>query len=120
MSFTMSDKTIPIVAGDTEEYGDPANPDHYWYCKSYSPYENVREIEYPNLLATSAMNDPRVPFWEPVKWIARLRDKSKGGGVLLLRTEMNQGHLGVFARYDSLRHEAFKMAFILDSFGISK
>ncbi|MBE0518829.1 MAG: S9 family peptidase [Thermoplasmata archaeon] len=117
---TMLDKTIPLVAGDSEEYGDPAIPEQYWYCKSFSPYENVEEKEHPNLLVTSAMNDPRVPFWEPVKWIARLRDRNKGSNVMLLRTGMNQGHMRVSARYDALRHDAFKMAFILDTLGISE
>ena len=115
---TMLDKSIPLVIGDSEEYGDPAIPEQYWYCKSFSPYENVAEREYPDLLVKSAMNDPRVPFWEPVKWVARLRDRSRGSNIILLRTEMNQGHLGVSARYDALGYDATKLAFIFDRLGI--
>ena len=110
---TMMDQSLPFVTGDYEELGDINEPDVYSYCRSYSPYENIRKVEYPHVLATSGMNDPRVPFWEPVKFVAKLRDHAVGDNVILLRTRLVEGHMGVSARYDALRDTAFKLAFIM-------
>ncbi|MDH3365665.1 MAG: S9 family peptidase [Thermoplasmata archaeon] len=112
--FTMADKSIPLVIGEYEEYGDMAFREVYEYCKSYSPYENVEAVKYPDMLVTSGMNDPRVPFWEPIKWVARLRDRGVGDSMILLRTNMTQGHHGASARYDAIEYNAFRLAFIID------
>ena len=109
---TMIDQTIPLVIGEYEEYGDINDPEVYSYCKSYSPYENIRNVSYPNVLVTSAMNDPRVPFWEPVKWIAKLREHTIENSLILLRTNLMEGHMGALARYDALRSKAFVLAFL--------
>ena len=110
---TMLDKTIPLVIGEYEEYGDIYDPKVYAYCKSYSPYENVRAVRYPKLLVTSGMNDPRVPFWEPVKWVARMRDISSKENTIVLRTKLSEGHRGSYARYDTIGEEALKLAFVV-------
>jgi oligopeptidase B len=111
---TMIDQSIPLVTGEYEEYGDINEPEVYSYCKSYSPYENVEAVEYPDMLVTSGMNDPRVPFWEPVKWVARLRDRGVGDSMILLRTNITQGHHGASARYEAIEYNALKLAFIID------
>lgn len=111
---TMLDKTIPLVVGEYEEYGDIYEVEVYEYCKSYSPYENVRPVRYPNLLVTAALSDSRVPFWEPAKLVAKMRDRSAADNLILLRTKILGGHSEPFARYDSAREEALKLAFIID------
>ncbi|UCE91733.1 MAG: S9 family peptidase [Methanobacteriota archaeon] len=111
---TMLDESIPLVIGEYEEYGDLHEPEVYEYCKSYSPYENVRPVRYPKLFVTSGMNDPRVPFWEPIKWVARIRDIGAEENTIMLRTKMSEGHHGSHARYDSMKEEALKLAFIAE------
>ncbi len=111
---TQLDKTIPLVIGEYEEYGDIYDKEVYDYCKSYSPYENVRPVKYPKLLVTSGMNDPRVPFWEPVKWVARMRDIGAEDNTIMLRTKLSEGHRGSYARYDTIGEEALKLAFVVD------
>jgi len=111
---TMIDQSIPLVTGEYEEYGDINEPEVYSYCKSYSPYENVEAVEYPDMLVTSGMNDPRVPFWEPVKWVARLRDCGVGDSMILLRTNMTQGHHGASARYEAIEYNALRLAFMIE------
>ena len=112
---TMMDQTIPLVTGEYEEYGDINEPEVYSYCRSYSPYDNIRRQEYPNILVTTAMNDPRVAFWEPVKWIAKLREHATGESLILLRTARVGGHMEQHARYDALRSRAFKLAFLVST-----
>jgi oligopeptidase B len=86
--------------------------------KSYSPYDNVHAVDYPSIYATAGLNDPRVGFWEPAKWVAKLRATKTGDNPLLLRTEMGAGHQGPSGRYDSWRDEARVQAFILGSVGV--
>jgi oligopeptidase B len=117
---TQLDPTIPLVPGETEEWGDPTIEEHYWYQKTYSPYDNVEPKDYPSILVTTGMNDPRVPYWEPVKWVARLRANKTDSNPLLLRTRLVQGHRGSSGRYDHARDAAFLMAFILHSLGIDE
>ena len=86
----------------------------YTYIKSYSPYDNVRSTEYPALLVTGGLHDPRVQYWEPAKWVARLRVTKTDDRLLVLKTEMDSGHSGPSGRYDAWRDEAFVLAFVLD------
>ncbi len=117
---TQLDPTIPLVPGEYEEWGNPMTAEHYSYQKSYSPYDNVAAREYPRALFTAGMNDPRVAYWEPIKMVAKLRELKTDDNLLLLVTNLKQGHGGGSGRYDSIRQEAFAHAFILDSVGISE
>lgn len=111
---TMSDATLPLTANEWEEWGDPREEPYASYMLGYSPYDNTHEAEYPALYVTAGLNDPRVSFHEPAKWVARLR--SVGAGVdrpLLLRTEMGAGHGGPSGRYDAWRDEARTLTFLL-------
>ena len=118
---TMLDASLPLTVGEWEEWGDPASsPTIYRLMKAYSPYDNVRSTNpdgsprrYPDLLATGGLNDPRVGFWEPTKWVLALRDANPEN-VAYLKTEMGAGHGGPSGRYDAWRDEAEVVAFILD------
>ncbi len=110
---TMMDPTIPLTTSEYDEWGDPADPEEYRYMLSYSPYDNVREAEYPAILATAGFNDSQVGYWEPAKWVARLRDRLTGGGPVLLYTEMGYGHGGASGRFEWLRLRAMEYAFLL-------
>jgi oligopeptidase B len=111
---TMSDESLPLTVTEWEEWGNPRDdPEAYSYMKSYSPYDNVRPVEYPSVYVTAGLNDPRVGFWEPAKWVAKLRANKTDGNPLLLRTEMGAGHQGPSGRYDAWRDEARVQAFIL-------
>jgi oligopeptidase B len=88
--------------------------------KTYSPYDNVQAKEYPNMLITAGLNDPRVQYWEPAKWTARLRALKTDDNVLLLKTNMGAGHFGQSGRYDYLREVAFEYAFLFDILGIKE
>ncbi|HET8622110.1 MAG TPA: prolyl oligopeptidase family serine peptidase, partial [Gemmatimonadales bacterium] len=96
----------------------PSDPDAYAYIKSYSPYDNIEAKAYPHMLVTAGLNDPRVAYWEPAKWTARLRARKTDGNRLLLKTHMGAGHAGASGRYDSMQEIAFKYAFILDTLGV--
>jgi oligopeptidase B len=91
----------------------------YDYIKSYAPCDNVTAQDYPALLVTAGLNDPRVQYWEPAKWVAKLRATATGAAPLFLKTELGAGHHGPSGRYESWREEAFVLAFILDQMGIS-
>ena len=111
---TMLDSTIPLTVTEYEEWGNPNDSQFYYYMKSYSPYDNVTAQEYPQLLIQAGLNDPRVQYWEPAKWCARLRATKRGDDLLLLKTNMGAGHGGASGRYDFLKEIAFEMAFIFD------
>jgi oligopeptidase B len=111
---TMLDDKLPLTVGEFEEWGNPAELAFYEYMKSYSPYDNVRAAEYPALLVTTGLNDPSVSYWEPAKWVAKLRSMKRGDRTLLLQTEMRSGHSGPSGRYESWREEAFITAFVLE------
>jgi oligopeptidase B len=117
---TQMDPTIPLVVGEWDEWGNPSIPEHYWYQKSYSPYDRIEQREYPRALFTAGMNDPRVQYWEPAKMVAKLRELKTDDNTLLLLTSLHEGHRGGSGRYDSLREEAFALAFMMDSVGISE
>ena len=111
---TMLDATLPLTVIEYDEWGNPNEAEFYHYIRGYSPYENVAAADYPNILVTAGLNDPRVAYWEPAKWTARLRARKTDGNRLLLRTNMGAGHGGASGRYDYLREVAFKFAFLLD------
>ncbi len=114
---TMLDETIPLTVIEYDEWGNPNNEQYYHYLKSYSPYDNVATMDYPHLLVTAGLNDPRVQYWEPAKWVARLRITKTDDNRLLLKTNMGSGHFGATGRFDYLKEVAFEYAFILDILG---
>ena len=121
---TMLDPTLPLTVIEREEWGDPiADAEAFGWIQGYSPYENVGEHAYPAILATAGLNDPRVGYHEPTKWVARLRDRSPdAAGVdrpVLLKVEMGAGHGGPSGRYESWKDEAFVLAFVLDALGVA-
>lgn len=111
---TMLDPSIPLTVIEFEEWGDPKNKTHYDYMMTYSPYDNVTAKDFPNVLVTAGLNDPRVQYWEPAKWTAKLRALKTDDNRLLLKTNMGAGHGGASGRYDALKERAFDYAFILD------
>ncbi|MFQ6674699.1 MAG: prolyl oligopeptidase family serine peptidase, partial [Fidelibacterota bacterium] len=117
---TMLDPDIPLTVIEYEEWGNPNEKEYYDTIKSYSPYDNVQSKDYPNMLITAGLNDPRVQVWEPAKWTARLRALKTDDNILLLKTEMGAGHFGPSGRYDYLRKMAFRYAFILDVLGMTE
>jgi oligopeptidase B len=114
---TMLDASIPLTVTEWEEWGDPRDPAAYEYMKSYSPYDNVSEQAYPALYVTSGLHDPRVQYWEPAKWVAKLRTHSTSDAPILLRTEMGAGHGGPSGRYDAWKDEAQVLAFVCQAVG---
>lgn len=114
---SMLDDTLPLTVAEYEEWGDPNDRRFYDYLKSYSPVDNVRAQAYPHLLITAGLNDPRVGFWEPAKWCAKLRATKTDGRVLLLKVNMGAGHQGASGRYDFLKEKALEYAFMLDRVG---
>jgi len=111
---TMLDASIPLTAQEWEQWGNPAKKAEYDYMRTYSPYDNVEEKAYPRLLITSGLNDSRVAYWEPTKWVARLRAKAVGSNPILLKMNMGAGHGGSSGRYERLKETAFRYAFIVD------
>lgn len=110
---TMLDPSLPLTVHEYEEWGSPEEPKFYEYMKSYAPYENVAKVEYPEMLVTAGLNDPRVSYWEPAKWVQRLREHNTGNSTILLKTEMGAGHMGPSGRYDAWKDEAFVYAWML-------
>jgi oligopeptidase B len=115
---TMFDTSLPLTTFEFEEWGDPRDPAFYQVIASYSPVDNVRALPYPAILATAGLNDPRVPYWEAAKWIAKLRLHSTSSQPLLLKTNLDSGHSGASGRYDYLRETAFEQAFLLHMLGL--
>jgi oligopeptidase B len=115
---TMLDASLPLTVIEYDEWGNPNEPQAYAYMRSYSPYENIEARRYPPLLVTAGLNDPRVAYWEPAKFTAKLRATKTDGNRLLLRTNMGAGHGGASGRFDLLREVAFKYAFLLDVLGV--
>ena len=111
---TMLDPSLPLTVHEYEEWGNPEDPQYYAYMKSYSPYDNVTKASYPTMLVTAGLNDPRVSYWEPAKWVQKLRQNNLGESTVVLKTEMGAGHGGPSGRYDSWKDEAFVYAFILE------
>jgi oligopeptidase B len=116
---TMLDASIPLTAQEWEQWGNPAKPDDYAYMRRYSPYDNVARQRYPKLLVMSGVNDSRVAFWEPAKWVAKLREYKTDKNPLMLHMLMGAGHGGSSGRYDRYKEIAFRYAFMLDAVGAS-
>lgn len=113
---TILDDSLPLTVTEWEEWGNPVeDPAVYDYMKSYSPYDNVAPTDHPTILATAGLNDPRVSYWEPAKWVQKLRATSTSTTPIYLKTEMGAGHQGPSGRYDAWKDEAFVFAFILDA-----
>jgi oligopeptidase B len=114
---TMLDPTIPLVVIEYDEWGNPADKTVYDYMKTYSPYDNVG-TRYPHMLVTAGLHDPRVPYWEPAKWVAKMRAHKTDTTMLLLQTNMDAGHGGASGRYDALHELAFEYAFVFEVVGL--
>lgn len=114
---TMLDESIPLTTGEFDEWGNPKEKQYYDYIKSYSPYDNVEAKDYPNMLVTTGLHDSQVQYWEPAKWVAKLRELKTNDNLLLLQTEMEFGHSGASGRFESLKEVAQEFAFIIDLAG---
>ncbi|MDR1517479.1 MAG: S9 family peptidase [Dysgonamonadaceae bacterium] len=115
---TMLDDTLPLTTGEYEEWGNPNEEEYYNYMFSYSPYDNIRPKNYPNILVTGGINDSQVLFHEPAKYVAKLRAVKTGNNLLILRMNMDSGHGGATGRYDGIKDTAFDFAFVLNRVGI--
>lgn len=116
---TMADPSIPLTTPEWEQWGNPNQEEHYKYMKQYSPYDNIRETEYPNALILAGLNDPRVQYWEPAKFVAKLRHyKKENNNLLLLKTEMDEGHFGGSDRYKYMKELAFSYIFVLKTYNM--
>ena len=111
---TMLDESIPLTTAEYDEWGNPDDKEYYEYIKSYSPYDNVKKQEYPNLLITTGLHDSQVQYWEPAKWVAKLRDYKTNDKLLLLDINMDTGHGGASGRFESLKEITEDYAFLLD------
>lgn len=116
---TMLDESIPLTTGEYDEWGNPNVEEYYHYIKSYSPYDNVEEKDYPPMLVTTGLHDSQVQYWEPAKWVAKLRDMKTDQNPLLLYTNMSTGHSGAAGRFERHRETARNYAFLLDLAGIT-
>ena len=117
---TMLDDSIPLTTGEYDEWGNPNKEIYYNYMKSYSPYDNVQQINYPNLLVTTGLHDSQVQYWEPAKWVAKLRDQKTDKNLLLLKTDMDAGHGGASGRFEALKEVALEYAFLFYLEGINQ
>jgi len=117
---TMLDESIPLTTNEFDEWGNPKNEDAYKYMKSYSPYENVEKKAYPNMLVITGLHDSQVQYFEPAKWVAKLRADKTDSNVLMLHTNMDYGHGGASGRFDYLKEEALNYAFLFSLEGIEK
>ncbi len=117
---TMLDESIPLTTNEFDEWGNPKNKDAYFYMKSYSPYENVEKKNYPNILVTTGLHDSQVQYFEPAKWVAKLREMKTDKNLLLMKTNMEYGHGGASGRFDYLKEVALNYAFLFKLEGINK
>ncbi len=111
---TILDESLPLSITEREEWGDPTMKELYDYIKSYSPYDNVQSVEFPAMFVTAGLNDPRVGYWEPAKWVAKIRSRKLGSRPIVLKTEMHSGHGGKSAKHESLRETAEEFAFVIN------
>ena len=117
---TMLDENIPLTTGEFDEWGNPKDKEYYEYIKSYSPYDNVVAKDYPNMLVTTGLHDSQVQYWEPAKWVAKLRELKTDNNTLLLYTNMDAGHGGQSGRFRRYKETALEYAFLLDLAGINE
>ena len=111
---TMLDDSIPLTTGEYDEWGNPNEKEYYEYIKSYSPYDNVSRQEYPNILVTTGLHDSQVQYFEPAKWVAKLRELKLGNNILIMHTDMEAGHGGASGRFEALKEIARDYSFIID------
>lgn len=117
---TMMDESIPLTTGEFDEWGNPKNPEYYMYMLDYSPYDQVKPQAYPNMLVTTGLHDSQVQYWEPAKWVAKLRELKTDDNTLLLRTNMETGHGGTTGRFKVYKETAQEYAFMLNLAGIKE
>lgn len=117
---TMLDESIPLTTGEYDEWGNPNELESYEYMLSYSPYDQVTAQEYPNMLVTTGLHDSQVQYWEPAKWVAKLREMKTGDNTILLETNMDAGHGGASGRFKRFKETALEYAFILDLAGVKE
>jgi oligopeptidase B len=117
---TMLDESIPLTTAEYDEWGNPNQKEYYNYMLSYSPYDNVRPVNYPAILVTTGLHDSQVQYWEPAKWVAKLREIKKDNNLLLLYTNMDTGHSGATGRFKRYKETALEYAFLLKQLGINK
>ncbi|WP_461631313.1 S9 family peptidase [Labilibaculum euxinus] len=117
---TMLDESIPLTTGEFDEWGNPKNKEYYDYMLSYSPYDNVEAKDYPAMLVTTGLHDSQVQYWEPAKWVAKLRDMKTDHNPLLIKINMDFGHGGASGRFERYHEVALEYAFVLDLVGITK
>lgn len=110
---TMLDESIPLTTGEFDEWGNPKKKKYYDYMLSYSPYDNIEEKDYPNILITTGFHDSQVQYWEPAKWTAKLRELKTDDNILVFKTDMKSGHGGASGRFESLKEDALEYAFLL-------
>lgn len=111
---TMLDESIPLTTGEFDEWGNPKDKEYYTYIKSYSPYDQVIAKAYPNILVTTGLHDSQVQYWEPAKWVAKLRELKTDSNIILMHTNMEAGHGGASGRFNALKETARDYSFILD------
>ena len=114
----MLDESLPLTPGEFKEWGNPKEEKFFDYIKSYSPYDNITNNKYPNIIALAGLNDPRVQYWEPAKFIAKLRHFKTNDSLMILKTEMNEGHFGGMDRYKHLKETAFQHTFVLKTYNL--
>jgi oligopeptidase B len=117
---TMLDESIPLTTGEFDEWGNPKDLELFLYMLEYSPYDQVKPQDYPNMLVTTGLHDSQVQYWEPAKWVAKLRELKTDDHTLLLRTNMETGHGGASGRFKTYRETAQEYAFLLDLEGITQ
>jgi oligopeptidase B len=115
---TMLDENIPLTSGEWDEWGDPRKKEFYDYMLSYSPYDNVRATDYPNILVTTGLHDSQVQYWEPAKWVAKLREFDTDDDLLVLKTDMSAGHSGKTGRFRRIDDTALYYSFFMGLEGI--
>ena len=117
---TMLDDTLPLTTMEYNEWGNPNDAEYYRYMRTYSPYDNVRAQDYPPLLVTGGISDPRVTYWEPAKWVAKLRTAKTDANPLLLKIHMDSGHAGASGRFERIKEVAEEYAFVLHTLGVAE
>jgi oligopeptidase B len=115
----MLDESIPLTTGEFDEWGNPKDSTYYFYMKSYSPYDNVKKQPYPAMLVTTGLYDSQVQYWEPAKWVAKLREYNTSDKPILLYVNMDAGHGGASGRFAPYKEIAMQYAFIFYELGIN-